>query len=52
MTEQLTVTKAKPISIERFKPIFGNSEANRKEAKAIGKSLKPSRTLAADFVIS
>jgi hypothetical protein len=52
MTAQVIVTNNSPISIDRFRPIFGNNEANKNDAIAIGKSLNPSKTLAADFAMS
>ena len=52
MRKQPAATIASAASMEFFKPNFGRKEASKNEAMAIGKSLNPSRTLAADFVTS
>jgi hypothetical protein len=52
ITAQIMVTINNAINIDFFKPIFGKKEANKKEAKAIGKSLKPSKTEASALEIS
>ena len=51
ITKHIQLTKNKAISIEFLIPILGKNEAKINEHIAIGRSLKPSRTLAEDFEI-
>jgi hypothetical protein len=51
ITKHIQLTKNKAISIDFLIPILGKNEARIKEQMAIGRSLKPSKTLAEDFEI-
>jgi len=51
ITKHIQLTKSKAISIDLLIPILGKNEARMKEQIAIGRSLKPSRTLAEDLEI-
>lgn len=51
ITKHIQLTKNKAINIDFLIPIFGKNEAKIKEQIAIGRSLKPSKTLAEDFEI-
>lgn len=51
ITKHIQLTKNNPINIDFLIPIFGKNDAKINEQIAIGKSLKPSKTLAEDFVI-
>ena len=46
ITKHIQPTKTNAISIDFLIPILGKKDAIRKETIAIGKSLKPSKTLA------
>jgi hypothetical protein len=51
ITKHIPLTRKRAMSIEFLIPIFGRNDAKIKEHIAIGRSLKPSRTLAEDFEI-
>lgn len=51
ITKHMQLTRNKAISIEFLIPILGKKDAKIKEQIAMGKSLKPSNTLAEDFEI-
>ena len=51
ITKHIQLTSNKAVSIDFLIPIFGRNEARMKEHRAIGRSLKPSSTLAEDFEI-
>lgn len=51
ITKHITLTENSAIIIDFLMPILGKKEARRKEQIAIGRSLKPSKILAADFEI-
>jgi len=51
ITKHMQLTRNKAISIEFLIPILGRNEARMNEQMAMGRSLKPSRTLADDFEI-
>ena len=52
MMKHMTVTNANAIIIALFRPIFGRNDASKNEQIAMGKSLKPSKTLALDLEMS
>ena len=47
--KHMAVTNANAIIIDLFRPIFGRNDASKNEQIAMGKSLKPSNTLALDL---
>jgi hypothetical protein len=49
--KHMQLTKNKAINIEFLIPILGKNDAKINEQMAIGRSLKPSKTLAEDFEI-
>lgn len=49
--KHMQLTKNNAINIEFLIPIFGKNDAKMNEQIAIGRSLKPSKTLAEDFDI-
>jgi hypothetical protein len=51
ITKHIQLTRNKAINIDFLMPIFGKNDAKIKEQIAIGRSLKPSKTLAEDFEI-
>ncbi|WP_231433784.1 MULTISPECIES: hypothetical protein [unclassified Chryseobacterium] len=51
ITKHIQLTTNNAINIEFLIPIFGKNDAKINEQMAIGKSLKPSRTLAEDLEI-
>ena len=51
MIKHIPLTRKRAISMEFLIPILGKNEARIKEQIAIGRSLKPSKTLAEDFEI-
>lgn len=51
ITKHMQLTKNRAINIEFLIPIFGKKDAKMNEQIAIGRSLKPSKTLAEDFEI-
>jgi hypothetical protein len=52
ITKHMQLTRKRAISMEFLIPIFGRNDARINEHIAIGRSLKPSRTLAEDFEIA
>jgi hypothetical protein len=51
ITKHIQLTRNKAINIDFLIPILGRNEARMNEHIAMGRSLKPSKTLAEDFEI-